>query len=122
MDQRRITIQADRDLIELKKMLIQYIQKTYVSQIQTEMYRCKQSCQAKSTKELELLTAFMPYVPHEKQKMCQELIKLLQYGQVVNEMLPMFQGETTRQLSRGQSQLKEATVKLLLYYMVSKMD
>lgn len=120
MNKNLLQINIERDLTEILKLIEDYMNRTYIKEIEHEMHRCKAFCEENPCKEVQLLTALRPFMPMERQNTFQELSQLLRYEQVAQELIPVLMHIDTREKPSDQQRIKQFVIKLLIYKLMFK--
>ncbi|MEG0013975.1 MAG: hypothetical protein RR324_04520 [Cellulosilyticaceae bacterium] len=115
MNKNLLQINIERDLTEILRLIEDYMNRTYIKEIEQEMHKCKAFCEENPCKEVQLLTALRPFMPMERQNTFQELSELLKYEQVAQELIPVLMHTGTREKPSDQERIKQFVIKLLIY-------
>lgn len=122
MNEQLLRLNIDRDLNEIMRMVKEYMNKTYIQEIESELYRVQVGYRNESSKEAELLRALIPFMPQDKQPMLSDVVRIMRYEQVASEMMPRFVGHHRGRTMQGDDKIKELIVKLMIYKMLDSME
>lgn len=122
MNKNLLQINIERDLTEILKLIEDYMNRTYIKDIEHEMHRCKEFCNQNPCKEVQLLTALTPFMPLERQNTFQELAHLLQYEQVAQELIPVLIHTGARENLSDDQRVRQFVIKLLIYKLMFRAE
>lgn len=122
MNNHLLQINAERDLAEILKLIEEYLRRTYIKDVEREMIRCREKCEHRPTKEIELLLAIEPFIKDDKKKNCEEIIKVLRYEQIIREMMPVFFSKDIMRENRQEDPIRTLMIKLLMYKMLDTLE
>lgn len=112
-----LQIDAQRDITELKKMMAYYLRTTYTEPLEEVLQHTVMRFGNTPTPEVELFIALLPYVPYEKRHLCEALIKILKYNQVIKEVTPLLVSDV-----HEVDQVQMWLIKFLLFEVLQKQE
>lgn len=115
-------IDFKRDLQEITRFIEGYIDKTYLSQMHSQISTHKRQCEETPSKEIQLLKAFVPFVESENKDKFSNLIEMMTYSQMIQNMLPSYsdqllfsRGEEGQEQNEASDYMQQAILALFLY-------
>lgn len=119
MNDKLFRVNIERDLNEIVKLIDRYMHRTYMEEIEKEIDNCRRKCEKQACKEVQLINALLAFMPPEKQKELMGINQLIEYNQIIREMMPKLIEKDTRQEGTTEQRFKESITMLLLYKILS---
>lgn len=119
-----VDVDLNRDIQEISKYIQSYVDTTYLSQIRNQVKDHKRQSAEIPCPEVQLLNAIVPFVAVESRGQFLDVIKMITYSKMVENMLPRYGVKNfltrTDDESKGTNDyVQEAVVALVLYKAIS---
>lgn len=115
-----VDVDLNRDIQEISRYIQSYVDSTYLSQIRDQVTTYKRESEETPFPEVQLLQAMVPFVPEGSRGQFSNVIKMITYSIMVENMLPTYGVESffTRtgvKEKMPNDYIHEAIIALVLY-------
>lgn len=115
-----VEVDLNRDIQEISTYIQSYIDSTYLSQIRNQVKNHKRQSGQIHFPEVQLLSAMVPFVPEEARNQFSQVIKMISYSKMVENMLPSYGVENLFARTGSQDKelsdyIQEAIMAVVLY-------
>ena len=85
-----VDVDLNRDIQEISNYIQSYIDATYLSQVRNQIKTRKKQYDEATFPEVQLLDALVPFVPEEFKGGFTNLIEMITYSKMIENMLPSY--------------------------------
>lgn len=120
-----LNIDIDRDVEAILNLIYEYMDKTYIEDLEHHVDLYRKSYDKDQSKESELLKALVPFMPEDKQKPMEELSDVFRYEHILRKAVPSAIGKRDGSGFNKDNKdeiFNQLIVKIILYKLLLKIE
>ncbi|MHC1748505.1 MAG: hypothetical protein AB9856_09005 [Cellulosilyticaceae bacterium] len=120
-----LNIDIDRDVEAILNLIYEYMDKTYIGDLEEHVNFYRKDYSKDQSKEAELLKALVPFVPEDKQKVVEDVSDIFRYEHILRKAVPSAIGVRSGKnydKDNKDEVLNQLIVKIILYKLLLNIE